>query len=90
MGARHALLRELIKEAENSKAKRSMYAETQKERIEILDAVRKSVWNREMDPIDVEVVGGEVVRYDFSRGYVPGMYMIGYDLHWFADLLAFQ
>ena len=55
---------------ENAKVKRSMYAETQKERREMLDAVRASGWNREVNPLAVGVRSGEVVRHEFSKGYV--------------------
>ena len=70
MGARHALLRELIKEAENSKAKRSMYAETQRERAEMLEAIKNSEWNVDMDPLVVTSHAGQQFRHDFSSGYV--------------------
>lgn len=69
LGATHAPLREVIEEAENAKVKRSMYAETQRERAEILQAVRNSEWNAEMDPLDVVTQDGIVIEHDFSKGY---------------------
>ncbi|KAF7339581.1 hypothetical protein MSAN_02172600 [Mycena sanguinolenta] len=65
LGAGHAALKEIIDEAENAKVKRSMYAETQRQKMEILDAIRESEWNMEMNPI---VATQEEVRvaHDFS------------------------
>ena len=70
LGARHAPLRELLDEAENAKSKRSMYAETQRERVEMLAAIRASEWNAETDPLVVTSHGGQEIRCDFSTGYV--------------------
>ena len=72
LGAQHAPLREIIDAAENMKVKRSMYAETQRERAAILHAVKNSDWNRETDPILVFVKDGTVVEHDFRQGCVPG------------------
>lgn len=54
---------------ENAKVKRSMYAETQREKIEISQSIRESEWNAEMNPLVVTVHEG-VVEHDFSLGYV--------------------
>ncbi|KAI0697133.1 ER-golgi trafficking TRAPP I complex 85 kDa subunit-domain-containing protein [Cytidiella melzeri] len=68
LGAKHAFLRELIEEAENAKVKRSMYAETERERVEVLGAVRNSEWNAEMDPLIISVQDGLKVEHDFKQG----------------------
>ncbi|KAJ6519689.1 ER-golgi trafficking TRAPP I complex 85 kDa subunit-domain-containing protein [Mycena sanguinolenta] len=72
LGAGHAPLKEIIDEAENAKVKRSMYAETQRQKMEILDSIRESEWNTEMNPI---VATQEEVRvaHDFSTSplHVP-------------------
>ncbi|KAF7306800.1 hypothetical protein MIND_00471700 [Mycena indigotica] len=53
LGASHAALRDIIDEAESAKVKRSMYAETQREREELVDSLRHSQWNTEMNPLVV-------------------------------------
>ncbi|GJE87623.1 ER-golgi trafficking TRAPP I complex 85 kDa subunit-domain-containing protein [Phanerochaete sordida] len=68
LGATHAPLREIIEEAENAKEKRSMYAETQRQRLEMLEAVRNSEWNAEIDPMVVVSHDGQEVKHDFSAG----------------------
>ena len=70
LGATHAPLGELVYEAANAKVKRDMYAETQRERAEILEAVRTSEWNTESDPLVVSVQDGGVVEHDFKKGCV--------------------
>jgi len=67
-GAGHAALKEIIEDAEEIKAKRNMYAETQREKNEILDAVRASEWNKEMNPIVVTIQHGHVMEHDFTKG----------------------
>ncbi|KAJ6604519.1 ER-golgi trafficking TRAPP I complex 85 kDa subunit-domain-containing protein [Mycena vulgaris] len=72
LGAGHAALRDIIDEAETAKVKRSMYAETQREKMDVLDAIRNSEWNAEMNPI--VVTQEEVpISHDFSTGpcHVP-------------------
>ena len=71
LGAGHASLTEVISEAENTKMKRSMYAETTRQRLEILESVRSCEWNAEMNPVEVSVRDGVSVMHDFSKGYVP-------------------
>ncbi|KAL7285211.1 hypothetical protein ACG7TL_000304 [Trametes sanguinea] len=71
LGAEHAPLRELVEAARNTKVKRSMYAETQRERAAILEAVEACEWNRELDPVAVFVTDGEVVQHDFRQGPCP-------------------
>lgn len=50
--------------------KRSMYAETQREKEEILDAIRGSEWNADVDPIAVSLQHGRALEHDFAEGYV--------------------
>ncbi|KAI0721227.1 ER-golgi trafficking TRAPP I complex 85 kDa subunit-domain-containing protein [Cerioporus squamosus] len=73
LGAGHAALKELIETAETMKVKRNMYAETERERQAILEAVRNCEWNRETDPIAVFMQDGSVVEHDFRQGpcHVP-------------------
>lgn len=68
LGASHAPLREVIQVTESAKVKRSMYAETQREKQEIMDAVKICEWNAEMDPTVVSVQDGFTVKHDFSQG----------------------
>ncbi|KAK0464963.1 ER-golgi trafficking TRAPP I complex 85 kDa subunit-domain-containing protein [Desarmillaria tabescens] len=51
IGAGHAALRDIVDLAENTKATRNMYAETQREKVKMLQSVKDSEWNSEMDPI---------------------------------------
>lgn len=67
-GAAHAALNDILDKAENSKVKRSMYAETVREKKELLDGIRTSEWNAEMDPIDVSVQDVGPIEHDFSKG----------------------
>lgn len=64
----HAALKEIIEEAEGAKVKRSMYAETQREKQEILDAVRASEWNAEMNPVVVTLQHDDRLEHDFATG----------------------
>ncbi|KZT30693.1 hypothetical protein NEOLEDRAFT_1126297 [Neolentinus lepideus HHB14362 ss-1] len=68
LGAGHAALKEVIEEAENAKVKRSMYAETHRERQDILKAIRASEWNAEMNPVVVRVEDGQQLQHDFAKG----------------------
>lgn len=67
LGAGHAALQEVTDNVE--KAKRSMYAETQREKMEILQSIRDSEWNAEMNPIVVTIQEG-VIEHDFGLGCV--------------------
>jgi trafficking protein particle complex subunit 8 len=69
-GAGHAALKEIIEDAEGIKVKRNMYAETQREKDEILDAIRASEWNAEMNPIVVTLQHGHKLEHDFTEGCV--------------------
>lgn len=68
MGAAHAALDDIIDKAESAKVKRSMYAETQREKIELVDGVRGSEWNEEMNPVSVTVEDLGAVEHDFGKG----------------------
>jgi hypothetical protein len=70
IGAGHAALQNIIEEAENRKVKRSIYAETQREKSKIIDAIRNSEWNVETNPIVVTVQDGVTLEHDFSKGCV--------------------
>lgn len=69
LGARHGYLDHMIDNAESAKVKRSMYAETQRERSEILRAIRESEWDAEMDPTVVTNETAGTIRHDFSKGW---------------------
>ena len=69
-GAGHAGLKEIIEDAEGIKVKRSMYAETQREKNEILDAVRGSEWNAEINPILMTIQHGHKMEHNFAKGCV--------------------
>ena len=69
LGAGHAALQEAVENVESAKVKRSMYAETQREKMEMLQSIRASEWNAEMNPLVVTTQEG-VVEHDFSRGCV--------------------
>ncbi|TFK56961.1 hypothetical protein OE88DRAFT_1715773 [Heliocybe sulcata] len=68
LGAGHAALTEVIEEAESEKVKRSMYAETHRERQQVLEAIRASEWNAEMNPVVVRVEDGQQLQHDFAKG----------------------
>lgn len=70
IGAGHGALRDIIEKAENTKAARSMYAETQREKMAFLQSAKESEWNKENDPVVVSFVGREDVWHDFSQGCV--------------------
>jgi hypothetical protein len=70
LGAEHAPMKEVIEVAETAKVKRSMYAETQRERVEILNAIRESEWNAEMNPVVLSLQSPGPLLHDFSQGFV--------------------
>ncbi|KAJ7071158.1 ER-golgi trafficking TRAPP I complex 85 kDa subunit-domain-containing protein [Mycena amicta] len=67
LGASHAALKEMIDEAEGAKVKRSMYAETQRQRQELVESLRHSEWNTEMNPI-VLTREEKPLSHQFSNG----------------------
>lgn len=68
LGAGHAALDGIVEEAESAKVKRSMYAETRRENMEVLDAIRGSEWNVEMNPIVLSLQDVGTQFHDFSNG----------------------
>lgn len=75
LGASHAPLRELIEDMETAKVKRDMYAETRRERLDVLDSVKRSEWNVAMNPLAVIVKDGAIVNHDFTKGYACQLYI---------------
>lgn len=67
-GVGHSDLQGVIDEAENAKVKRSLFAETEREKVEILEAIRNSEWNEDGNPIVVSLHDCAVVRHDFLTG----------------------
>ncbi|KAG6819496.1 hypothetical protein H0H93_011310 [Arthromyces matolae] len=68
LGASHAPLEPIIQEAGNSKAQRSLYAETRREKEEVLDAIQNSEWNMEMNPLVLALQGPSTTCHDFTHG----------------------
>ncbi|KAK2461653.1 hypothetical protein APHAL10511_006116 [Amanita phalloides] len=68
LGARHAAMKDMLESAENIKATRSIYTETQREKTGILESIRNSEWNVEMDPLTIVVQGQGNITHDFSKG----------------------
>ncbi|KDR85341.1 hypothetical protein GALMADRAFT_234163 [Galerina marginata CBS 339.88] len=68
LGAGHARLNNIIEEAESAKVKRSMYAETRRENREVLDAIRNSEWNAEMNPVVLSLKDVGTKLHDFAKG----------------------
>ena len=67
VGAEHGALNALIQEIQELKVKRSMYAETEIERSNILKAIRASEWNAEMNPVSLTTIEPGVINHDFSE-----------------------
>ena len=68
LGATHGALQEIMDDFEQARATRNMYTETQREKMEILHAIRDSEWNTEANPLAVTVEGNPVVEHDFTKG----------------------
>ncbi|KAI0036617.1 ER-golgi trafficking TRAPP I complex 85 kDa subunit-domain-containing protein [Vararia minispora EC-137] len=68
IGASHGGLNAVIQEIEQMKVKRSMYAETLRERSSILEAIRNCEWNTEMNPVIATVQDLAVITHDFAEG----------------------
>lgn len=68
LGATHSPLRDIIETAENAKIGRSMYAETQREKEEVVQSIRNSEWNMEMNPLQVTVHSANDLNHDFTKG----------------------
>jgi len=67
VGAGHGALNSVIQEAREMKVKRSMYTETQREKANILEAIRACEWNAEMNPIFLTVTEPGIVHHHFSE-----------------------
>ncbi|EJD55548.1 hypothetical protein AURDEDRAFT_155791 [Auricularia subglabra TFB-10046 SS5] len=67
LGAAHGMLNATIERAESGKARRTMYAETQRAQVELISAVRNCEWNAEMNPLFV-TVAAESTTHDFAQG----------------------
>ena len=85
LGAEHGVLNAAIQEAEEMKVKRSMYAETQRERSNVLEAIRASEWNVEMNPVSLVTIEPDIVRHNFSELSVPTVHPF-YDFSTFIYL----
>jgi trafficking protein particle complex subunit 8 len=70
VGAEHGALNAVIQEARELKVNRSMYAETDRERSSILEAIRASEWNAEMNPVSLTTIEPGVIDHDFSERFV--------------------
>jgi hypothetical protein len=68
LGSGHAALEGILEEAESAKVKRSMYAETRRENMEVLSAIRGSEWNTEMNPIVLSLKDIGTKLHDFEEG----------------------
>jgi len=78
MGAGHAPLRDIIEEVENAKVARSMYAETRREKVEVIQAIMNSDWNAETDPMTLALRFEETVEHEFCNGpcYAPVAFIL--------------
>jgi len=68
LGAAHGGLNPLIDASRSAKAKRTMFAETDRLQAVLLETLSGSVWNEEMNPLVVRVASA-TVNHDFSKGY---------------------
>ncbi|KIK70846.1 hypothetical protein GYMLUDRAFT_235261 [Collybiopsis luxurians FD-317 M1] len=68
LGATHSPLRKILDAAENAKITRTMYAETRREKEEVLQGIRTSEWNLEMNPVHVFVDRICHLDHDFTEG----------------------
>lgn len=72
VGVGHGDLSELVEAMEGAKVKRSIYAETQREKMEVLAAIKNSEWNLEKNPVNARIREPDVLRHDFaSRSVFP-------------------
>ncbi|KIY70143.1 hypothetical protein CYLTODRAFT_392434 [Cylindrobasidium torrendii FP15055 ss-10] len=68
VGVGHGLLRDIVDTAESAKVVRSMYAETTREKAEVLRCVKESEWNAEGDPVVVRILGQDDIKHAFAEG----------------------
>lgn len=66
VGAEHGALNAVIQEAQEMKLKRSIYAETQRERSSILEAIRASQWNAEVNPVSLTIIEPGIINHIFD------------------------
>lgn len=74
LGAAHAALEGIMEEVDNLKVKRSIYAETQREKAGILEGIRSSEWNAETNPLILVLQEPETVTHDFNQGSVCSLF----------------
>jgi hypothetical protein len=67
VGAGHGALNAVIREVQELKVKRSMFAETDREKSNVLEAIRASEWNAEMNPVSLTTIEPGVIHHDFSE-----------------------
>jgi len=67
LGARHGALESMI-EDEKAKGSRSMYAEARRENMQVIESIRHSEWNQEMNPLVLSVKIVRSQAHDFSMG----------------------
>ena len=68
LGAEHGELGGTIEEAQSAKVKRSMYAETHNEKMDVMRTVRGGEWNVNSNPVVVNVRYELVVEHNFESG----------------------
>jgi hypothetical protein len=62
------LLQLLVDEALQAKAKRSMFAETLREREEMLESIQSCSWNKATNPVTVTASCPEIISHNFGSG----------------------
>ncbi|TFK30788.1 hypothetical protein FA15DRAFT_662838 [Coprinopsis marcescibilis] len=67
LGSCHGPLDQIIYNLENSKVKRSIYAETVREKAELVEGIRTSVWNADTDPTVATVEENKII-HNFDKG----------------------
>jgi len=67
VGAEHGILNAVIQEVQDMKVKRSMYAETHRERASLLEAIRGSEWNAEANPVSMTIIEPDIIDHNFSE-----------------------
>lgn len=67
LGASHGLLNPVLDRVERTKATRNMYAETAREKAEIIKGIRNSAWNAEMNPLVLAAEVKDHLEHDFSN-----------------------
>ncbi|KAH7104622.1 ER-golgi trafficking TRAPP I complex 85 kDa subunit-domain-containing protein [Auriculariales sp. MPI-PUGE-AT-0066] len=78
LGATHGSLNALLEGVRTGKAKRTMFAETDRAKAGLLNALEGSTWNEEMNPLSVSV-SAPSTRHDFSQG--PCSLPVSFSVH---------